>query len=118
MRLKRGLLTRTSAMLRNHANRASHREPYLTRKRLTIDAHTNLSHDELLNAFDSLGLTIPDAELRTMIAEMDTDGDGTIDLEEFQSMILQVRGRVKVSMKKSRKWLLTFTRLPCRRCVG
>jgi hypothetical protein len=53
-----------------------------------------------------------------MIAEMDTDGDGTIDQEEFQSMILQVRGRVNVSMKTVRKWLLTFTRLPRRRCVG
>jgi len=48
-----------------------------------------LSHDEFSNAFESLGLSIPPDELSDMIHEMDTDGDGTIDLAEFQTMMLK-----------------------------
>jgi len=53
------------------------------------DASGKLSYGELENAFSSLGINMDKHELEDMVAQMDTDGDGTIDLDEFQTMLLK-----------------------------
>ena len=45
-----------------------------------------VTHDELRAGFDGIGVSVSDAELHTIIAAGDIDGNGTIDLSEFVEM--------------------------------
>ena len=53
------------------------------------DGSGKISIAELAKALESLGLVLPEQEMRELVADMDTDGDGEISLEEFQSMVLK-----------------------------
>lgn len=43
--------------------------------------------EELKTAFYSLGYQIPDDRLRAMFDDVDTDGSGEADFEEFKTMM-------------------------------
>ena len=53
------------------------------------DGSGKLSYEEFANALDSLGLVVAESEMHEMIRQMDTDGDGAIDLEEYTTMVLK-----------------------------
>ena len=46
-------------------------------------AQEKLSKGDVLKALGALGLRVPDDDFETMFMEMDTTGDGFIDMEEF-----------------------------------
>jgi calmodulin len=48
-----------------------------------------LSVSELAQVMKRLNIDLSEEELNTMVLEADVDGDGEIDFEEFQSMLLQ-----------------------------
>ncbi|KAL1484242.1 hypothetical protein MTO96_032688 [Rhipicephalus appendiculatus] len=51
------------------------------------DANGKISTKELGNVMRTLGQNPTEAELKDMIAEVDTDGDGTVDFREFLAMM-------------------------------
>lgn len=58
-------------------------------KTLDKDGSGNISADELKNVLRSLGdQQISDAEVDEMIREIDLDGDGEVDYEEFVKMMM------------------------------
>ena len=51
------------------------------------DGDGNISSKELGTVMRSLGQNPTEAEIKDMMAEVDTDGNGTIDFDEFCSMM-------------------------------
>ena len=41
--------------------------------------------------FSNLGVTVTEQEVQAMVLEVDEDGSGTIDFEEFRAMVNHVR---------------------------
>mmetsp|Transcript_23355 Transcript_23355/g.37949 ORF Transcript_23355/g.37949 Transcript_23355/m.37949 type:complete len:114 (-) Transcript_23355:340-681(-) len=52
------------------------------------DNSGSISRSELKKLMKNLGQTLSDAELDAMMDEVDTDGNGEIDFDEFKSMML------------------------------
>jgi Ca2+-binding EF-hand superfamily protein len=57
---------------------------------------------------------LPTERLRGVFQKYDDDHNGGLDLDEATAALEVRRSRVKLSMKKMRKRLLTFTQLRCR----
>jgi Ca2+-binding EF-hand superfamily protein len=57
------------------------------------DGGGTISAKELSELLSVLGLTVSDAEVQQMIAEIDVDGNGSIDFEEFAEVSAVVAGR-------------------------
>ncbi|ESN98599.1 hypothetical protein HELRODRAFT_138077, partial [Helobdella robusta] len=53
------------------------------------DGNNAISKEELGNVMRKLGMNPTDEELRDMIREHDTDGDGQIEFEEFCVLLAQ-----------------------------
>ncbi|XP_032904108.1 caltractin-like [Amblyraja radiata] len=53
------------------------------------DSDGKITFDNLKEACKSAGVYFSHQELREMIREVDTDGDGTVDMEEFIDLMLQ-----------------------------
>eukprot|EP00873_Tetraselmis_striata_P016298 jgi/Tetstr1/436562/TSEL_002716.t1 len=51
------------------------------------DSSGRISNKELGTALRSLGQTITEAELQSMLGQADKDGDGTMDFEEFLQLM-------------------------------
>jgi len=56
-------------------------------KEMDADGNGQIDHGELKNSFASLGLQLTKKEVNDMIQEADGDGDGFIDLQEFQALV-------------------------------
>lgn len=53
------------------------------------DGSGSISRSELKKLMKNLGQTLSDAELDAMMDEVDTDGNGEIDFEEFKTMMVR-----------------------------
>ena len=52
------------------------------------DSNGNIERDELRDsALEHLGILLSDAELAVVMSALDTDGDGTVSLAEFSSLV-------------------------------
>ena len=50
-------------------------------KEFDVDGNGYISAEELKSVLEKLGMKLTDREIKHMIAEADSDGDGVIDLE-------------------------------------
>ncbi len=62
------------------------------------DGGGTISIDELRDVMKTMGLDPTDAELKTIISDVDTDGDGEIDFDEFVQMMM---GQMDASARAS-----------------
>ncbi|KAG0492124.1 hypothetical protein HPP92_005522 [Vanilla planifolia] len=46
----------------------------------------SITKKELSDSLRNLGINVPDAELQSMIDNIDTNGDGCVDMEEFGAL--------------------------------
>lgn len=74
---------------------------------IDLDAGGSLDEDELLAAFESMGETISIDEVRACIREVDENGNGVIEFDEFVTMVSNMR-----SGKSSFKMALLLSMLP------
>ena len=51
------------------------------------DGSGEISASELADAFRAMGMEIPDNEVEDMAADADVDGDGVLNIEEFEDMV-------------------------------
>ena len=63
---------------------------------IDTDANKVIDLEELKAAMSKLGVTLTDDEVQVMMKTADADGDGSIDLQEFQDLI-----RVEVSIHQA-----------------
>eukprot|EP00727_Mastigamoeba_balamuthi_P000787 m51a1_g10705 putative actin bundling protein (612) ;mRNA; f:168336-170949 len=60
-------------------------------RKFDLDNNGNISESELSTVLRSLGENVPDARVREMIAEVDTNGDGQISFDEFLTVVERLR---------------------------
>lgn len=56
-------------------------------KEFDADQSNYLSKDELKGALASLGITLTDVQLEELMKEVDLDGNGVIDIDEFVAFL-------------------------------
>ena len=97
---------RVLGMILDHA--AARRTNVLrTFQRFDADGSGELDADELKAALREIGLVVGPDDLRSLLASMDTDGDGTISLSEFAGKLRQT--------KRDRYTVAAFEGEPARR---
>ena len=50
------------------------------------DGDGNITIQELSKSLESLGMVIPEKDLKNMIKHIDTNGDGSVNMEEFKGL--------------------------------
>ncbi|KAJ2355702.1 hypothetical protein GGF43_002530, partial [Coemansia sp. RSA 2618] len=71
------------------------------------DGNGSISPEELRDVMQTLGSNPKEEDLRDMINEVDVDGNGTIDFEEFMMMMERQQGHVTLSDTDLRKAFVT-----------
>ena len=60
-----------------------------TFKKFDLDGDNTINTKELGNVMRMLGQNPTEAELQDMIADVDTDGNGSIEFEEFKQLMFK-----------------------------
>jgi len=61
------------------------------------DGSGEISSSELADAFRAMGMGIPDDEVEELAADADMDGDGVLNIEEFEDMVKKMISTVRES---------------------